>query len=271
VASADELDRLDRQLSALPWEIVVRFDQLADEFESSLRAGETPDAEQYAGRLGAGDEAASLLIEHLRQLTDELTSPIEGDATLAAARPQRAGEYRLVERLGAGGMGIVYKAVHLRLGRMAAVKFPRSAALFDAPLAARFVREAKLLGQLEHPHIVRALDAGDSPYGPYLATEFIEGETVEQLVRRIGPLPFHDAIGLAIQAASGLAYAHAQQIIHRDVKPSNLIIDQRGTLRVVDFGLAKAIEMEGAASSAGASLTTGSGAFLGTVGYAAPE
>jgi formylglycine-generating enzyme required for sulfatase activity/serine/threonine protein kinase len=273
VASADELDRLDRQLSDLPLATVVRFDQLADEFESALRAGDAPDLGEFVARLEADEQARQLFAEHLRHLQAELTSTPHLDATAAQARqPQQVGEYRLLERLGAGGMGVVYKAIHTRLERPVAVKFPRFAALLDAGAAARFVREAKLLGQLQHPHIVRALDAGDSEHGPYLVTDFIEGETVEQLVRREGPLEFRRALQLALEAAGGLAHAHAQQIVHRDVKPSNLLLDHAGVLRVVDFGLAKAMATEASAESlAGLSHATGAGAFLGTVGYAAPE
>lgn len=273
MASADELDRLDRQLSDLPLETVVRFDQLADEFESALRIGAAPDPDEFVGRLEADELARQLLTEHLRHLQTELTSSTHLDATVASAgQPQQVGDYRLLERLGAGGMGVVFKAIHTRLDRPVAVKFPRFAALLDAGAASRFVREAKLLGQLQHPHIVRALDAGNSEHGPYLVTEFIEGETVEQLVRREGPLEFHLALQLALEAAGGLSHAHAQQIVHRDVKPSNLLLDRARVLRVVDFGLAKAMATEASAESlAGLSHATGAGTFLGTVGYAAPE
>lgn len=273
MASADELERLDRQLSDLPLETVLRFDQLADEFESEIRLGATPDPEAFVTRLQSDEHAERLLSEHLRHLQQELAPETAADGSADAGRlPQQVGEYRVVERLGAGGMGVVFKAIHVRLDRAVALKFPRFAALLDAGAAARFVREAKLLGQLQHPHIVRALDAGDSEHGPYLVTDFIAGETVEQLVRRDGPLEFRRAVQLAQEAASGLAHAHAQQIVHRDVKPSNLLLDEAGVLRVVDFGLAKSLTIEASAETAGGlTHATGAGAFLGTVGFAAPE
>ncbi|BBO36481.1 bifunctional serine/threonine-protein kinase/formylglycine-generating enzyme family protein [Lacipirellula parvula] len=284
MASADELDRLDRELSDLSLAAVVRVDQLADEFEAELRAGRMPDAAAYVARLEQGGDAARLLGEHLQHLAAELSNPTAGEAGSSGfAAPQQVGEYRILERLGAGGMGIVFQARHQRLDRLVALKFPRYASLLEADAAARFVREAKLLGQLEHPHIVRALDAGDSPYGPYLVTEFIAGETVEQLVRREGALPWRRAFELAAEAANGLAHAHARQIIHRDVKPSNLLLDERGVVRVVDFGLAKTMiaDAESDVSTAAGQATdfsraadfqaTGAGAFLGTVGFAAPE
>ena len=206
----------------------------------------------------------------------------EDDRAIPAAMPSRrielgdqplqVGEYLLLEQLGSGGMGIVYKALHVRLQRSVAIKFPRVAALLDPQAAARFFREAKLVGQLQHPHIVMALDAGDSDYGPYLVTEFIEGETVEALVRRAGPLPFETAVRIAAQAASALEFAHSRDIVHRDVKPSNLLLDGGGRLRVVDFGLAKVLADEQRTTLSGqTSHHTQFGAFLGTVGYAAPE
>jgi eukaryotic-like serine/threonine-protein kinase len=187
-------------------------------------------------------------------------------------RPLQVGEYQLLEKLGSGGMGVVYKALHVRLQRFVAIKFPRFAAVLDPQSAARFFREAKLVGRLRHPNIVMALDAGASAYGPYLVTEFIAGETLEALVRRTGPLPIETAVKLATQAASGLGYAHAHGIVHRDVKPSNMLLDGTGALRVVDFGLAKLLADEHrTASSIQESHQTQCGAFLGTVGYAAPE
>jgi formylglycine-generating enzyme required for sulfatase activity len=133
------------------------------------------------------------------------------------------------------------------------------------------MREARLIGRLSHPHIVQALDAGDSPYGPYLVTEFIDGETLEARVRRDGPLPVADALTLALQAAAALAHAHQHNIIHRDVKPSNVLLDSDDVLRVVDFGLAKTVAEDGRSHPAQLSEQTEHGVFLGTVGYAAPE
>ena len=174
-----------------------------------------------------------------------------------------------MERFGAGGMGVVFKAIHSRLDCVVAIKFPRFATPFDPALAARFIREAKLLGQLRHAHIVRALDAGDSPHGPYLVTEFIDGETIDSLVKRDGPLPLATALEFTRQAALALAYSHSLGIVHRDVKPSNLLVDQQGMLRIVDFGLAKPSPGNDGLAADGES--TCFQAFLGTVAYAAPE
>ncbi|MEX2170266.1 MAG: serine/threonine-protein kinase [Pirellulales bacterium] len=190
----------------------------------------------------------------------------------SADQPVTVGEYRLLEQLGSGGMGVVYKAIHRRLDRFVAIKFPRFAAVLDRRSAARFLREAMLIGRLAHPHIVRALDAGESLYGPYLVTEFIDGETIDVLVRRAGPLPFEQAVKLVEQAARALAYAHSQDIVHRDIKPSNMLLDEAGVLRIVDFGLAKLLADDGRkVETSQNSDGTEFGTFLGTVGYAAPE
>ena len=119
---------------------------------------------------------------------------------------------------------------------------------------------------------MRALDAGESRYGPFLVTEFVEGETIEALVKREGPLRFGECIELAMQAVKALEHAHSQGVIHRDIKPSNLLIDEHGVLQVVDFGLAKRNTSNLADEDATqAADETARGVFLGTVGYAAPE
>jgi eukaryotic-like serine/threonine-protein kinase len=273
VASADELAALDKKLSDVPLPVVLRFNQLADEFETAVRSGSEPDPDAFGRRLEESGDVVAIFVDHLHQLRAELTeSQAVASGLPFPEGPAAFDEYQLLDRLGAGGMGVVYKAIHTRLDRTVAVKFPRFAVLLDEATATRFIREAKLLGQLRHDHIVQALDAGDSPYGPYLVTEFIEGETVEQLVRRRGPLSFEHALTLAAEAASGLAHAHAKQIIHRDVKPSNLLLDQAGSLRVVDFGLAKALAAGiHAAGNNSTAHDTGVDGFLGTVAYAAPE
>ena len=169
-------------------------------------------------------------------------------------------------------MGIVFKALHTKLDSLVAIKFPRFAEALDRPSALRFLREARIIGRLRHQNIVRALDAGESQYGPFLVTDFIDGETVEDLVQREGPLVFDRCLALAIQAARGLGYAHSQGVVHRDIKPSNMLIDERGTLRVVDFGLAKgAAKMTDGGDASTSATETIRGTFLGTVGYAAPE
>jgi serine/threonine protein kinase/formylglycine-generating enzyme required for sulfatase activity len=269
------------ELTGLPLADVLAIDELAEEFEAAWRAGENPDAAGFQSRLAASSEAArEALRDHLALLQEEIASDVASARAGAprprvvqhdAAAPIEIGEYRLLARLGGGGMGVVYKAVHRRLGRFVAIKFPRFAGELDGESAARFVREVRLLGRLEHPHLAPALDAGDSEYGPYLVTAFLAGETLESLVRRDGPLAPQSAVALTAQAASALGYAHSQGVVHRDVKPSNLFLETDGVLRVLDFGLAKLVGDDTAPGDALTAGRTQTGEFLGTVGYAAPE
>lgn len=282
MVGAEQLTAKSDELATLPLSVVRQIDALADEFEAAWQRGEAPRSETFVERLGdASDEARAALTAQLAQMQTELVESAgrTPQPFTAPPRPIRldgeavsAGEYRLLAQLGSGGMGVVYQAMHVRLDRLVAIKFPRFAAALDPRAAARFLHEARMIGRLDHPHIVRALDAGDSEYGPYLVTEFIAGETLEDMVRRTGPLPVEQAVAWIRQAATALAYAHSRNIVHRDVKPSNLLLDGAGTLRVVDFGLAKILADDRQALDASRpSHHTQDGTFLGTVGYAAPE
>lgn len=263
-----------REFTDLPLSTVLLIDKVADDFEAAMTSGSTPSIDAYLERLHAPSDAVRAIVrQHLESIAEDHagsdSASTDVDRVESDGANTTVGEYRLAERLGAGGMGVVFKAVHTRLDCVVAIKFPRFAAPFDPSLAARFVREAKLLGQLRHEHIVRALDAGDSPHGPYLVTEFINGETIDALIKREGPTPLTAALELTRQAALALAYSHSLGIVHRDVKPSNLLVDRQGVLRIVDFGLAKPTPGNDGASADGES--TFSQAFLGTVAYAAPE
>jgi formylglycine-generating enzyme required for sulfatase activity len=189
------------------------------------------------------------------------------------------GEYLLVERLGEGGMGVVWKAVHNRLGKPVALKTIHRRRLGDPASVARFGREMKAVGGLDHPNIVRATDAGEAGGVHFLVMEFVEGVNLSRLVKEHGPLPVREACALIRQAAAGLEYAHAAGLIHRDVKPSNLMRTADGMVKVLDLGLARLAgegEAPGAAdadsvSSPGASDVTSAGQVIGTLHYMAPE
>lgn len=283
------------ELAQLPLSVVLKIDQLADEFEAEWQAGKNPDVTSFVRRAEvAGDVSRAALERHLLDLQAELSSLKDpagqtpanaGNSTSPAVaaevlplqipddgEPITVGEYRVLGKLGSGGMGVVYKALHTKLDCLVAMKFPRFSEVLDRRSAARFLREARLIARLKHANIVRAFDAGESPYGPFLVTELVEGETVESLVQRDGPLAFDDCIALTMQAVSALEYAHSQGVIHRDIKPSNLLIDADGVLQVVDFGLAK-IDTGDLPASDGSETAyqTARGIVLGTVGYAAPE
>jgi hypothetical protein len=170
--------------------------------------------------------------------------------------------YRLDERIGAGGMSTVYRAVDETLQRSVAVKVMNREVPNHSDQLERFRREARAVAQLSHPNVVGVIDAGEDGGHPYIVFEFIEGETLKQRVRRLGRLPIPEALAYAIEIARALGAAHARHIVHRDVKPQNVLIDEEGTAKVTDFGIARSLEEEG---------LTDDGRVLGTTDYVSPE
>ena len=169
--------------------------------------------------------------------------------------------YRLERPLGHGGMAVVHLARDTVLDRPVAVKVLSGDARTDPDLRARFLREGRLAAGLSHPNVVRVFDTGDDGDGPYLVMECVEGQPLAEL-RREGGLPPDDVVALGRQACAGLAHAHAAGIVHRDIKPQNLLLQEDGVLKVADFGIAR--------GSSGATITV-AGTLLGTAGYMAPE
>src|SRR5262245_61599796 len=151
----------------------------------------------------------------------------------------RIGAYEVLDLLGKGAMGTVYKARHRTMKRVAAVKVLSPEVAREDTFAQRFQREVETLASLHHPNIVMAFDAGESPAGPYLAMEFIAGRDLACEVKESGPLSLADAVACTLQAARGLEYAHELGLIHRDIKPANLMRDARGVVKVADLGLAR--------------------------------
>jgi serine/threonine protein kinase/Leucine-rich repeat (LRR) protein len=176
-------------------------------------------------------------------------------------------EYRLLEKLGEGGMGAVYKALHTRLDKVVAVKVLPRGRLKDPAVVARFEREMKVIGRLEHPNVIRAHDAGEADGVHFLVMEHLDGADLARVADRFGRLPIADACELVRQAALGLEYAHQQGLVHRDVKPSNLMLTSEGEVKVLDLGLARLSDRD---VPAGAELTT-TGQMMGTFDYMAPE
>lgn len=175
------------------------------------------------------------------------------------------GPYRLVRLIGRGGMGSVYEAVHERLGRKVALKVLPQLAARDVRYLERFQREARTVGRLDHHNVVKATDAGEAGGVPYLAMELVDGVDAARLVRAVGSLPLSDAAELVRQAAVGLAHAHGKGVVHRDVKPSNLMVTVDGEVKILDLGLA--LSREPAYPDGPPSGT----AMLGTHDYMAPE
>jgi serine/threonine-protein kinase len=177
------------------------------------------------------------------------------------ARALAVGPYLLLDRLGSGGMGAVFRARHRLMRRPAAVKVLRPEALAEAGGEGRFLREAEAAA-LDHPNIVHAYDAGRHGRALYLAMELVEGPDLSRLVRDRGPLPAALACEYARQAALGLHHAHERGVVHRDLKPSNLLVTEAGAVKVADFGVARL---------RGAEALTRTGQVLGSVNYIAPE
>jgi serine/threonine-protein kinase len=172
-----------------------------------------------------------------------------------------AGKYRIISELGKGGMGVVYKAEDAKLERCVALKFLPPELTEDPEARERFVREAKAAAALSHNHICTVYEIGEEENRLFIAMEYIEGESLRQKIVK-GPLPQAEALEIAIQVAEGLAEAHKKMIIHRDVKPGNIMLTEKGVAKVMDFGLAKAL---------GRSLITTEAKTMGTVAYMSPE
>ncbi|QDS95314.1 Serine/threonine-protein kinase PrkC [Roseimaritima multifibrata] len=175
------------------------------------------------------------------------------------------GPYTLLEPIGQGGMGQVFRALHRRLNKTVAIKLLPHQQRVDSLAVARFEREVQAVGALAHPAIVQATDAGEIEGVPFLVMEHIDGLDLSAVLRISGPLPVAESCEVVRQAAEAIAFAHAHHIIHRDIKPSNLMLDSKGNVKVLDLGLARMSH-----SFLNTSLT-GTGQLLGTLDYMSPE
>ena len=176
---------------------------------------------------------------------------------------ERIGHYRIVAELGRGGMGIVYKAHEESLNRFVAIKILGEHLTEDPAHVERFRREAQSAASLNHPNIVQIYGVNEDEGQHYFVMEYVSGQSLQQIIRSAGPLESLQVARIAIQTAAGLQAAHERGIVHRDIKPANLLIEDRGLVKIADFGLAL---MGGAASR-----LTATGMFMGTPGYLSPE
>ena len=207
----------------------------------------------------------------VRSLGKLPTEPVERPATASTSGgrsdpgttevlPMSFGEYTLTRRIGKGGMAVVYEAV--RRGETFALKRPLAGFLDDTRFRDRFLREAELGRTLHHPNIIRIFDRGQVGTVPYFAMELVDGETLKSCLDREGRLDPTRAARVVAQVAEALDYAHHKGVVHRDVKPSNIMLERSGGVKVMDYGIARARHLE--------ALTT-TGSFLGTPSYSAPE
>jgi eukaryotic-like serine/threonine-protein kinase len=185
----------------------------------------------------------------------------------------RLGPYELLSRLGAGGMGEIWRARDTRLQRDVAIKVLTAEVAHDESRLKRFEKEARSASALNHPNIVTIYDIGQSDSVSYIAMELVEGKTLRELMYS-GPLPIKKIVSISVQAAHGLARAHEAGIVHRDLKPENLMVTKDGLVKILDFGLAKLVR-NAAGGSEGPRIPTetgtGDGVVLGTAGYMSPE
>ncbi len=237
------------------------------EIERLLALGEPIDALGLAERTGAPVESVRDLVAALSGFAKAFDDPdlLPPGDRLDFAPGQKVGKYVLGEELGRGGMGVVYQAQDALLDRTVAIKFAAPArCTLDQRLLERFTREAQSLAQLRHPGIVAIVDRGDCEGVPFFVMDFVDGESLRSRLEREGTLPPKLAAALCRDLAKALALAHGEGLLHRDVKPANVMIDSNGAPVLMDFGLVRLLEQ-------GDNSLTQEGSVVGTVTYMAPE
>jgi outer membrane protein assembly factor BamB/predicted Ser/Thr protein kinase len=239
--------------------------RVLEEHMAALAAGKTPDREAI---LGAHPAIAGMLRECLSaiEFIHGASKTIAGTSGAAGAAPPQLGDFRILREIGSGGMGVVYEAEQISLGRRVALKVLRFGPASDPEAMKRFHREAETVARLHHTSIVPIFAVGAERGVPYYAMQFIEGESLaaaaERAARDAAPLGEADVAAWGLQAAEALEHAHQRGVIHRDVKPSNLLLDRERRVWLADFGLARRLD------DAALSL---SGVLLGTPRYMSPE
>lgn len=201
--------------------------------------------------------------EQERETKESLDSVTGHDPTIIVEVPDKLGPYRLLRLLGRGGMGEVWLGHDTKLDREVAVKLMRRELIAREDAVKRFYREARAIARLNHPNIVQVYAIGEEGPMIYMVMEYVDGETVSQRLKRLGPLPLKECVYILLQAVEGLGYAHARGIIHRDIKPSNMMLTSDYRVKITDFGLAKIVEHD--------SQMTVAGTAIGSPNYMSPE
>jgi serine/threonine protein kinase len=240
------------------------FDSLVEYVASTGIVPEDEWSSLVASSQGDARELTRLLTAKQLLTPFQITALTEGRGSSL-----RVGNYDILDRLGAGGMGTVFKARHRRMKRIVALKVLASKLSEDSTFVKRFQREVETIASLGHPNIVMAYDADEAEIGHFLVMEFVNGRDLAGCLERSGPFTLSSAVNCILQAARGLAYAHSQGIIHRDIKPHNLLLDASGVVKVTDLGLARL--NYGAEGPASGAEVTMAGGVIGTADYMPPE
>ncbi|QDT91989.1 bifunctional serine/threonine-protein kinase/formylglycine-generating enzyme family protein [Gimesia algae] len=240
-----------------------------------VKEGILSQAELTALQLASEAEPSSQTSEDLTELLVQSGKITDYQSDVLLSHDDRRlliADYLILEPIGSGGMGIVYKALHRRMKRIVALKVIRADLQHVPDRLKRFEREVQTAAKLSHSHIVTAYDAGEDQGIHFLICEYIDGESLTQLVRNSGPLDFFDALNCILQVAQGLEYAHRQGVVHRDIKPANILVDDQGDLKILDMGLARLQQPDDVILGAEAQTElTSSQFFMGTIDYMAPE